>query len=119
MPSVDRFSLHMLLLLRVLTIILAASCTFATSPETLPPSPALAARHHYAADRAERLLRQLTLEEKIGQMSTSAPAVMRGGHTLIPAFNFWQEALHGMKVDDPDEPGGTLFPQVGGGGDGH
>ena len=65
------------------------------------------------ADRAEGLLRQLSLEEKVSLMSTDCPDIKRSGEVLIPAFNWWQECLHGF--NEQRERGATSFPQVGGG----
>lgn len=79
---------------------------------TGPPPPLPPSGHHPFGDRADRLLRQLTLSEKIGQMSSTAPAVTRaGGEQLIPAFEWWSECLHGAKVDSATEGGATIFPQ--------
>ncbi len=43
--------------------------------------------------RVNDLVSKLTLEEKVGQMLNSAPAVDRLG---IPAYNWWNECLHGV-----------------------
>ncbi len=43
--------------------------------------------------RVDDLVSKLTLEEKVGQMLNSAPAVDRLG---IPAYNWWNECLHGV-----------------------
>ena len=44
-------------------------------------------------ERAELLLNQLTLEEKLGMMEHRNPAIERLG---IPAYSWWNEALHGV-----------------------
>ena len=44
-------------------------------------------------ERAQLLLNQLTLEEKLGMMEHHNPAVDRLG---IPAYSWWNEALHGV-----------------------
>ncbi|RAL40379.1 hypothetical protein DM860_006449 [Cuscuta australis] len=44
-------------------------------------------------DRARDLVSSLTLDEKIGQLVSSAAAIPRLG---IPAFEWWSEALHGV-----------------------
>lgn len=44
-------------------------------------------------EKAEALLPQLTLDEKISLMMDSSPAIERLG---IPQFNWWSEALHGV-----------------------
>ena len=55
--------------------------------------------------RAQDLVGQLTLEEKIGQMMHDAPAVERLG---IPAYNWCSEALHGVARAGL----ATVFPQA-------
>ena len=42
---------------------------------------------------AKRLVEQMTLEEKISQMRYESPAIER---LHIPAYNWWNEALHGV-----------------------
>ncbi|HEX5171299.1 MAG TPA: glycoside hydrolase family 3 C-terminal domain-containing protein [Cyclobacteriaceae bacterium] len=44
-------------------------------------------------DRVDDLVGRMTLEEKISQMSNSAPAIERLG---IPEYNWWNEGLHGV-----------------------
>lgn len=51
------------------------------------------------------LIGRLTLEEKVGQMSYPARGVPRLG---IPAYNFWNEALHGVARNGR----ATVFPQA-------
>ncbi len=55
--------------------------------------------------RAERLVAQMTIEEKIEQMLFTAPAIERLG---IPAYNWWNEALHGYARSGT----ATVFPQA-------
>ncbi|GJM62613.1 glycoside hydrolase family 3 C-terminal domain-containing protein [Persicobacter diffluens] len=54
--------------------------------------------------RAEVLVKQLTTEEKIGQLLADAPAIER---LNIPAYNWWNEALHGIARNGK----ATIFPQ--------
>ena len=44
-------------------------------------------------ERAQLLLNQLTLDEKLGMMEHRNPAIERLG---IPAYSWWNEALHGV-----------------------
>ena len=55
--------------------------------------------------KAEDLVAQLTLEEKILQMVHGASMVARMG---IPAYNWWNEALHGVARAGV----ATVFPQA-------
>lgn len=54
--------------------------------------------------RVEWLVSQMTLEEKIGQMVFTAPAIPRLG---VPAYNWWNESLHGVARAGY----ATVFPQ--------
>ncbi len=51
-------------------------------------NPALAPEN-----RAKDLVSRMTLEEKMSQMQDVAPAIPRLG---VPAYNWWNEALHGV-----------------------
>jgi beta-glucosidase len=57
------------------------------------------------AVRAAALVRRLTVEEKIGQLMTAAPAIPRLG---VPAYDWWNEALHGVARAGR----ATVFPQA-------
>ena len=46
----------------------------------------------------------MTLEEKVLQMQSTAPAIPRLG---VPAYNWWNEALHGVV-----QGRATVFPQA-------
>lgn len=54
---------------------------------------------------ARALVSQMTVEEKISQMLYESPAIERLG---IPAYNWWNEALHGVARAGV----ATVFPQV-------
>ncbi len=58
-----------------------------------------------ARKRAEDLVSQMTLEEKASQLRYNAPAIPRLG---IPAYNWWNEALHGVARAGQ----ATVFPQA-------
>ncbi len=58
-----------------------------------------------ADERAWDIVSRLTLEEKIAQMQNNALAIERLG---IPAYNWWNECLHGVARDDI----ATVFPQA-------
>jgi beta-glucosidase len=56
--------------------------------------------------RVNDLVSKMTLEEKVGQMLNSAPAIERLG---IPAYNWWSECLHGVARTDFKV---TVYPQA-------
>ena len=56
-------------------------------------------------ERTDDLLSRLTLEEKISQMLHDAPAIE---HLDIPAYNWWNECLHGVARAGI----ATVFPQA-------
>ena len=55
--------------------------------------------------RAEELVQKMTVEERISQLRYNAPAIERLG---IPAYNWWNEALHGVARAGQ----ATSFPQA-------
>ena len=55
--------------------------------------------------RAWELVSKMTLEEKMSQMKHYAPAIERLG---IPAYNWWNECLHGVARSGC----ATVFPQA-------
>jgi beta-glucosidase len=79
---------------------LAASASFAQQPSPAPyQDPSLPPER-----RAADLVSRLTLEEKVLQMQSTAPAIPRLG---IAAYNWWNEALHGVA-----QGRATVFPQA-------
>jgi beta-glucosidase len=55
--------------------------------------------------RAVEIVARMTLDEKVSQMLFDAPAIPRLG---IPAYNWWNEALHGVARAGT----ATVFPQA-------
>ncbi|MDR3209524.1 MAG: glycoside hydrolase family 3 C-terminal domain-containing protein [Oscillospiraceae bacterium] len=62
------------------------------------------ARKTYA-DAAAALAAQMTLEEKMAQLLHTAPEIP---HLGVPAYNYWNEALHGVARAGT----ATVFPQA-------
>lgn len=58
-----------------------------------------------ARKKATKLVSKMTLEEKASQLRYDAPAIKRLG---IPAYNWWNEALHGVARAGQ----ATVFPQA-------
>ena len=58
-----------------------------------------------ASSLARELVSRMTLEEKASQLKYDAPAIPRLG---IPAYNWWNEALHGVARAGT----ATVFPQA-------
>jgi len=56
--------------------------------------------------RAADLVSRMTLEEKVLQMQSTAPAIPR---LEVPAYNWWNEALHGVATG---RGRATVFPQA-------
>lgn len=57
------------------------------------------------ADRVDALLQRMTLDEKISQLTHTAPAIPR---LRIPEYNWWNECLHGVARAGT----ATVFPQA-------
>jgi beta-glucosidase len=60
---------------------------------------------HSFEERAADLVGRMTLEEKVSQLQNAAPAIPRLG---VPAYDWWNEALHGVARAGP----ATVFPQA-------
>lgn len=58
-----------------------------------------------AEQRARELVEQMTIEERASQLRYDAPAIER---LNIPAYNWWNEALHGVARGGT----ATMFPQA-------
>jgi len=79
---------------------LTASASFGQPPEVAPYlDPGLPPER-----RAADLVSRMTLEEKVLQMQSTAPAIPRLG---VAAYNWWNEALHGVA-----QGRATVFPQA-------
>ena len=61
--------------------------------------------HELCKKKAKELVAQMTLEEKASQLTYNSPAIKRLG---IPAYNWWNEALHGVARAGV----ATVFPQA-------
>ncbi|MDR3241225.1 MAG: glycoside hydrolase family 3 C-terminal domain-containing protein [Lactobacillaceae bacterium] len=61
--------------------------------------------HADARQQASTIVAQMTLDEKINQISWKQPAIERLG---IPEYNYWNEALHGIARAGV----ATVFPQA-------
>src|ERR1035441_7812762 len=96
----------------VLCLLFPAVSGVAQSPAGAPVA-AQDARHR-AETKAAELVSGMTLEEKISQMQNASPAIP---HLGIPAYNWWNEGLHGiarsgyatvfprgLQGDDPNRP---------------
>jgi beta-glucosidase len=79
---------------------LTASVSFGQQPGHAPYLDPTLSPERRAAD----LVSRMTLEEKVLQMQSTAPAIERLG---VPAYNWWNEALHGVA-----QGRATVFPQA-------
>ncbi len=85
----------------VIASILASSVSAHAETPAVPPylDPSLT-----PGQRAADLVARMTLDEKVLQMQSTAPAISRLG---VPAYNWWNEALHGVA-----QGRATVFPQA-------
>lgn len=94
----------------VLAALLLVGCGTRTQPpshaeaeETLPDFPWYNPEISFE-ERVQLLIGEMTLEEKISQMTHDAAAIERLG---VPDYNWWNEALHGVARNGR----ATVFPQ--------
>jgi len=86
-------------------------CSFPASRRLALAFGLLFAGHALAMDtaqadrRAAELVARMTLQEKIAQLQSSAPAIARLG---VPAYDWWSEGLHGTARAGY----ATVFPQA-------
>jgi beta-glucosidase len=87
----------------LLALCVPAGAQQTQAPKTTPPdylNPRLPVER-----RVADLVRRMTLEEKVAQMMSKAPAIERLG---VPAYDWWNEALHGVAYAGT----ATVFPQA-------
>ena len=81
----------------ITNIILKKNITFCLalffSVNLLAQSPAYSNPEQPLETRVRELLQRMTLEEKASQINNTSPAIER---LKIPAYNWWNEALHGV-----------------------
>jgi beta-glucosidase len=87
-----------------IALLLAVGSAPARAQTIAPAAPYLDETLSFDA-RAADLIGRMTLEEKVSQMKDVAPAIPRLG---IPAYNWWNEALHGVARSGL----ATVFPQA-------
>ena len=93
MPTGSRPAVRCGVLLLAL-LVPAATGIAAADPPVLP-----------VAQRVTELVSRMTLEEKLSQLNNDARAIPR---LRVPAYNYWNEALHGVARDGI----ATVFPQA-------
>ena len=59
---------------------------------------------HPIKERADDLIRRMSLAEKVAQLKNAAPAISRRG---LPSYDYWNEALHGVANNGI----ATVFPE--------
>ena len=59
---------------------------------------------HTVKERADDLIRRMSLAEKVAQLKNAAPSIPRLG---LPAYDYWNEALHGVANNGI----ATVFPE--------
>ncbi len=89
----------------VAAALLAAGGMVMQAQQTGYPKPVALAPDADRAERVAKLVSQMTLEEKVGQMQNHAPAIERLG---IPEYDYWNEGLHGSARSGYS----TMFPQA-------
>jgi beta-glucosidase len=81
----------------------AFSATAARVPEIKEP-PIWRDPSHSINERAEDLIRRMSLAEKVAQLKNAAPGIARLG---LPSYDYWNEALHGVANNGI----ATVFPE--------
>src|ERR1017187_8062341 len=86
-------------------VVLGAASFVAAFAQVPNSSPAYLNPKLSPEARAHDLVSRLTLEEKVSQMGSAAAAIPR---LNVPAYNYWNEALHGVARAGY----ATMFPQA-------
>jgi beta-glucosidase len=87
-------------------LILVCAATFIPAPgQTRDSGPGYLNPQLSPSERANDLVSRLSLEEKVSQMGSAAAAIPR---LHVPAYNYWNEALHGVARAGY----ATMFPQA-------
>ncbi len=90
-------------IMKKMTLVILAFLSFASIVEAQKPAYLNTSLSIDA--RVKDLVSRLSLKEKVDQMMYTAPAIPR---LNIPAYNWWNEALHGVARSGP----ATVFPQA-------
>ncbi|MGA9648386.1 glycoside hydrolase family 3 protein, partial [Pedobacter sp.] len=92
------------MLKKILLLILFISAHKGNCSEALPGQHPWYDPEKTFEQRADLLVRAMTTDEKIAQLSHSAPAIPR---LSLPEYSWWNEALHGVARNGK----ATIFPQ--------
>lgn len=84
----------------ILIILCVISLTLAAQAPVLYLDP-----HAPMDKRVDDLMSRMSMEEKISQLTNDSPAI---DHLQVPAYNWWNEALHGVGRAGRS----TVFPQA-------
>jgi beta-glucosidase len=97
----DKYNKSVKLKIFLIFVFLAGTCAYAQQAYEFPfMNPDTTVEF-----RVNDLVSRMTLDEKIGQMMNSAPAIDRLG---IPVYDWWNECLHGVARSGL----ATVFPQA-------
>ena len=89
----------------LLVLLPAVAATAAADPGRTDGTPAYLDPALPVAQRVSDLVSRMTLAEKLSQLNNDARAIAR---LKVPAYNYWNEALHGVARDGI----ATVFPQA-------
>ena len=89
--------------MKIKTFIRLATLMLALTPVAASAQPIFTDISRSAKERAEDIVKHMTLDEKVSLMIYNSPAVERLG---IKSYNWWNEALHGVARNG----NATVFP---------